>query len=87
MNIDPRAKGDSGPEVWYYRLDGREHGPMSLAVLEELVASSGEIVTDVEVREGPPSGPLRVVANIEAIVGALYWAMITAAMVRQITRR
>ncbi len=37
---------------WYYRLDGREHGPMSAAALQEMAGASGETAAVIEVRRG-----------------------------------
>ncbi len=35
---------------WYYQLDGKTHGPMTLQTLLELVGTSGETASDVLVR-------------------------------------
>jgi len=42
----------AGTGAWYYRLDGREHGPLTLAALQELVGTSGETAAAIDVRQG-----------------------------------
>lgn len=37
---------------WYYQIDGRARGPLTLAALQELIASSGDTAFDVVVRQG-----------------------------------
>jgi hypothetical protein len=37
-------------DQWYYRLDARQHGPFTLAALQELIGSSGETAEQVVVR-------------------------------------
>jgi hypothetical protein len=37
---------------WYYRLDGREHGPFTLDALQQLIGTSGDTVSDVLIRQG-----------------------------------
>jgi hypothetical protein len=37
---------------WYYRLDGREHGPFALDALQQLIGTSGDTVSDVLIRQG-----------------------------------
>jgi hypothetical protein len=37
---------------WYYQFDGRARGPLTLATLQELIASSGDTAFDVVVRQG-----------------------------------
>jgi hypothetical protein len=39
-------------QEWYYELDGRSHGPISWADLEELLNRSGETALEVRVRQG-----------------------------------
>jgi hypothetical protein len=39
-------------EEWYYELDGRAHGPLSRADLEDLLNGSGETASQVRVRRG-----------------------------------
>jgi hypothetical protein len=38
------------PDRWFYRLDGREHGPFRLAELQELIGPSGQTAGQVVVR-------------------------------------
>jgi len=40
------------PDEWHYRLDGREHGPITLGALRDLISASGEIAYDVVIRQG-----------------------------------
>jgi hypothetical protein len=47
-----RTNGDGHPAEWYYRLDGRSRGPLTLAELEKLIGSCGDTVTSVMVRQG-----------------------------------
>ena len=37
-------------DKWYYRLEGREHGPITLAALQELIGSNGETAELVSAR-------------------------------------
>jgi hypothetical protein len=37
---------------WYYRMGERERGPLTLAQLKDLVASSGEVAREIVVRHG-----------------------------------
>lgn len=37
---------------WFYRIGDRERGPMNLSQLTDLVASSGEVANEIEVRQG-----------------------------------
>ena len=39
-------------EEWYYEVDGRAHGPLSKAELDELLNGAGETASDVRVRQG-----------------------------------
>jgi hypothetical protein len=45
-------------EEWFYQLDGRVHGPLTRADLEELLNGSGETALQVRVRQGT-DGPWR----------------------------
>jgi hypothetical protein len=38
---------------WYYRIGERERGPLTLVQLTELVASSGDVAREIEVRQHP----------------------------------
>ena len=38
---------------WYYRIGERERGPLTLVQLTELVASSGDVAREIEVRHHP----------------------------------
>jgi hypothetical protein len=40
------------PDEWYYQVDGKNHGPLMRAALEELIGSSGDTAEDVIVRHG-----------------------------------
>jgi hypothetical protein len=46
--VDIRA---SVPELWFYKLDDREHGPISLDELTELAAVSGETAREIVIRK------------------------------------
>jgi hypothetical protein len=45
----PSANGES--DDWYYRIGERERGPMTLAQLTDLVASSGDVAREIVVRQ------------------------------------
>jgi hypothetical protein len=47
---DPETKPVPPSDEWYYRLDGREHGPFTFAALQDLIGSSGETASDVFLR-------------------------------------
>jgi hypothetical protein len=49
---DPRPNPVLSPDEWYYQIDGTEHGPFSLADLQNLVGSSGDTAREVAVRRG-----------------------------------
>jgi hypothetical protein len=42
---------DSANDQWFYRLDDREHGPIKLTELQELIGSSGSVAEEVFVRQ------------------------------------
>ena len=44
---DPLAKAVSSGDAWFYRLDGSEHGPFTLATLQNLIGTSEEIAAQV----------------------------------------
>jgi hypothetical protein len=52
-------------EEWYYDLDGRVHGPLARADLEELLNGSGETGLQVRVRRGA-DGPWRPFRTVSA---------------------
>jgi GYF domain 2 len=41
----------SAEDQWFYRLDAREHGPIKLIELQELIGSSGSVAEQVFVRQ------------------------------------
>ncbi len=45
---DPQSGADA--HDWYYRMGERERGPLTLAQLKDLVASSGEVAREIVVR-------------------------------------
>jgi hypothetical protein len=49
------ANGPTESE-WFYELDGRTHGPLSRAALDDLLERCGETAVEVRVRKGP-EGP------------------------------
>lgn len=52
MSSNQSAQAPTSADEWYYRLDGREHGPFSKVALQELVGSSGETAVTIDVRQG-----------------------------------
>lgn len=52
MSSNQSAQAPTSADEWYYRLDGREHGPFSKVALQELVGSSGETAANIDVRHG-----------------------------------
>jgi hypothetical protein len=53
--VDREPTSVQGSSAWYYRFDGKSHGPMTLDALREFVGSSGETASDVVVRQGEDS--------------------------------
>jgi hypothetical protein len=47
-----RGESESARD-WYYRIGERERGPLTLVQLTELVASSGDVAREIEVRHYP----------------------------------
>jgi hypothetical protein len=46
------AYSEEPPDEWYYRLDGRAHGALTLAALVDLIGTSGDTAQEVVVRHG-----------------------------------
>jgi hypothetical protein len=53
IGVADSPQSDEPPDEWYYQLDGRTHGPLTLGALVNLIGSSGETAHDVVVRQGP----------------------------------
>lgn len=56
-------------EEWYYELDGRAHGPLTRADLEDLLNRSGDTASEARVRQGT-DGPWNPFRSGVAAVGA-----------------
>jgi hypothetical protein len=52
IDVYPKDAPIPPGEEWFYELDGRVHGPLSRADLEELLNGSGETALQVRVRQG-----------------------------------
>jgi hypothetical protein len=52
MLMDTCGEGMTSPDHWYYKLDGRIHGPFGEGELEDLLGRCGDTAKEVFIRNG-----------------------------------